>query len=108
MRGGKRIGDRRRLAARERADRIDEPATGLERAGDMVEHRELGGGKFAHVVGRSRPARVRVALPGADAAARGIEEDAVELLLRRELGAAIPEIRAVVEKFRARGAALKR
>lgn len=73
----------------------------------MVEHRELGGGEFGDVGGGGGPAGVGVALPSADATARGVEEDAVEFGFSGEAGGAVPKGGAVIEKFRAGGAALK-
>jgi hypothetical protein len=64
-------------------------------------------GEFGHVGRGSGPTRVGVALPGADAAAGGVEEDAVEFGLGGEAGGAVPEGGAVVEKFGAGGAAFE-
>src|ERR1019366_3051134 len=108
MRDTEGVGNCGRLAACERADGVDQPAAGLERTGEVIEQRELYGGEFAHVVGRGRPTRVRVALPRAGAAARGVEENTVEFGFRREFRGAVPERGAVIKQFCARSAAFER
>ena len=56
---------------------------------------------------RRRPARLRIALPGADAAARRIHQHAVEFGFGRQLRAAVPECGAIIEHLRPAGAALE-
>ena len=94
---GEGLGDCGGLAAGQGADGVDEPAAGLERAGDMVEQLGLEVGEFAHILECRAPAGVGIALPGADAAAGGVDQDAVEFRFGRKEGAAIPVDRAVVE-----------
>src|SRR5690606_14029297 len=70
----------------------------------VAEELELDLGEFLDVVERGGPAGVGVALPGADAGAGGVDEDAVELGLGGEHGAAVPDDGAVVENLGAGGA----
>lgn len=74
----------------------------------MIEQGQLRGGQFPYVVGCRTPAGVRVALPGTDAAARGVKEDAVEFGFGRKSSGPIPERGAVIEKFRAGRPAFER
>ena len=76
--GAEGVGDGGGLAAGERADGVDEATAGLQGDDDVVQECELSGGELADFFGRGGPAGVRIALPSADAAARGIEEDAIE------------------------------
>src|SRR5258708_6673434 len=107
MRGGEGFGDRGRLRAGERADRIDEPAAGLERARDIVEQQPLHDGEFPDVLWLRGPPGVRIALPGADTGARRIDQDAVELGLGRELDATLPRRGAQIEDLSAGRALLE-
>ena len=76
--GTEGVGDGGGLAAGERADGVDEATAGLQGDDDVVQECELSGGELADIFWCGGPAGVRIALPSADAAARGIEEDAIE------------------------------
>src|SRR5687767_13586039 len=70
----------------------------------MFEQRTLGGGELADVGRSDRPARMRISLPGANTAARGVDEDPVEFGFRRGLRRTVPDYGTIVEKLGARGA----
>ena len=106
MRGRKPGDDFSSLRARERADGIDEAASRFYGSGDMIKQLLLNAGKFANVGRRQGPSGMRVALPGADSAARGIDEHAVETCSCRRLRPAVPEDGAVIEHLGAGGAFL--
>ena len=65
------------------------------------------GAEFVDVLQGRGPTGVWIAVPGADAAARGVEEDAVEFGFGGERGAAIPYAGSIIEEAGAPGAALK-
>ena len=73
----------------------------------MVEEGELGRGQLRDILRRGGPAGLRVALPGADTAAWGVDEDAVEFRLGWEPRGAVPDHRAVVEQLCPGSAALE-
>ena len=106
--GGEGVGDGGGLAAGERADGVDEFAAGFEGGGDVFEECALDCGEFADVVERGGPAGVGIALPGADAAAGSVDEDAVEFGFGGETRAAVPRGGAEVENVSAGGAAFER
>ncbi len=105
--GGDGTGDGGGFAAGERADGVDEFAAGFERGDDVFEEGALDGGEFEDVVDRGVPAGVGIALPGADAAARSVDEDAVEFGFGGEARAAVPGGGAEIEDVGAGGAALE-
>ena len=79
---------------------------GLSRAGDVVEQGELGGGEFAHIFQRGRPAGVRrlrcqvpTPLHGAS-----IRMPSNLCLGRQALGGTVPQGGAIVEQLSARAA----
>lgn len=88
--GGEGVGDVGGLGAGEGAHGVDEAAAGFEGGGGVFEKLALELGEFSDVGGRGGPAVVGMALPGAHAAARSVEEDTVEFRFRWQHGAAAP------------------
>ncbi len=91
MRGGEGFGDLGRLTAREGANGVDQAATWFECRGHIVEQFELDVCEFLHVFHRRGPTGMRIALPSADAATGGIDQNTVELGFAGPARAAVPE-----------------
>src|SRR6266581_2724274 len=97
------FGYERGFAAGEGANSVDEFAAGLYGCGGMREKFGLQRAEFVDVLQRSRPAGMRVALPGSDAAAWSVQEDAVEFGFDRQFRAAVPKASAIIEEAGAGG-----
>ena len=98
------LGDTHGFGTSKGTDGVNEPASWFHRGGGVAEEPGLQGAEFLDVVGGNRPTRMRVTLPGADAAARGIHEDAVESGFGWELWAAVPEGGSVIKNAGTGGA----
>src|SRR5262245_48650354 len=104
---GKLLRNAGRLRPRQRTNRVDEAAAGLERVRGVIAERALHDREFLDVLQLRGPTRIRIALPDADAAAGRVDEYAVELGSGGQARAPVPFGRPVIENSGAGGAFLE-
>ena len=85
---------------RERANRVDQFPCRLNRSGDFIENAALDFREFLYIFGSRGPSRLRIPAPGSGAAARRVDEDAVELRFSGQMVFVSPGCKAVIEQFR--------
>src|SRR5262245_57137437 len=76
----------RRFRPRQSTHRVDKPASRLQPCDRMSQELFLQLGQFSNIGWGRRPARVRIAVPGPQAAARRIQQNPVESSARGQMG----------------------
>lgn len=79
------------------ANGVNQLASRLHRSRHMEQQLQLHRAQLFYICEHRRPPGVRVPLPGAEAAARGVQEDAIKMSASRKLPTAVPRRRAKVK-----------